>query len=103
MLYFHRRTRMKVLGTLLFVLLASTAHAQQRGMYWNDWTQRWEWRGGGEPTRPYPPGSSYPEGQIPRRDLDCLGENCYREYRSFGGRNKQVCHRPNGQAYYCYY
>ncbi len=81
-----------ILGMLLSVLVTNTAHAQQRGMYWNDWTQRWEWHGDGQPTRPYPPNPTY----NPPRDL-------YQEYREWGGRNKQICYRPNGQAYYCYY
>ena len=77
--------------TLLIVLATSIAHAQQRGYYWNDSTQRWECRVDCDRRGP-PPGPAY----NPPRDL-------YQEYREWGGRNKQICYRPNGQAYYCYY
>ena len=79
---------MRTTLTLLFVLISNPILAQQRGYYWNGY--QWEWRGPGPVTREYPP--TY---QRPR--------NLYEEYREWGGRNKQICYRPNGQAYYCYY
>ena len=85
---------MRVMILLLSVLATSTAHAQQRGYYWNDQSQRWECRVDCDRRGP-PPGPVYPSE---RRTPDL-----YREYRDWGGRKQDICYRPNGQAYYCYY
>ncbi len=83
---------MKTLTILLLSVLATSAHAQQRGYYWDGyrWSCQVDCLRRGEPPSPIWPS----ERRIP--DL-------YREYRDWGGRNKQICYRPNGQAYYCYY
>ena len=80
--------------TLLLSVLVTKAHAQQRGYYWDQYEQRWicqvDCLRRGEP-----PGPVYPSQ---RRTPDL-----YREYRDWGGRRQEICYRPNGQAYYCYY
>ena len=79
--------------TILLVVLATEAHAQQRGYYWNRDEQRWTCQVDCLRRDP-PPDLVYPPPQQ---------RNLYEEYRTWGGRRKEICYRPNGQAYYCYY
>ncbi len=68
--------------------------SQQRGYYWNGY--EYEWRGGGQPTRAYPPGPTYPEGYIRERDMDCRGQGCVDQFHRNGGRPRPLCPSPRG-------
>jgi hypothetical protein len=77
--------RIVAIAVLLFV--ATTAQAQDRGYYWDGY--RWGWQGYGPPTRDYPPGPVYPEGQIPQRDRNCRGQACVDEFHGWGGYDRR--------------
>lgn len=82
---------MKTFAMLLCVLSASTAYAQQRGYYWDNYEQRWTCVVDCLRRGP-PPGPTY---ERPQRNL-------YEEYRVWGGRERYLCYNQRGELTYCY-
>jgi hypothetical protein len=80
---------LRIIAIAVLSIIATTAQARDRGYFWNNDSQSWEWRGGGAPTRPYPSWPVYPQGQIPERNLDCRGLPCMNEFHSWGGYDRR--------------